>query len=265
MGFVKTPEELLKLKLETHNFYDAEIVSTYWETKPEIVKSLLPPPLKPAKHPVACALISNYPKSNIGISYHEGALFIFAEYGGITGMYCLSMPVDNDVAMIGGREIFGYPKKMAKVQFEKKEKDFKGSAERLGVKFFEIQAELNNKPNAKDFLKIGMDLGLNPAKPASITYNYKYFPSPKYTGLDYNPRLIKEEITMQSSELLLGEANIKLNPSEDDPWYEVEIERILGCIYIKTNTQLQPGDVVAEVDSEKFLPYSFMKVDRYEK
>ncbi len=30
-------------------------------------------------------------------------------------MYCLSMPVDDDMAMAGGREAFGYPKKMAEV------------------------------------------------------------------------------------------------------------------------------------------------------
>ena len=265
MGFVKTPEELLKLKRSSFDFYDAEFLSTYWETKPEIIKKLLPPPLKPATHPVACAMIAEYPRTNFGVSYREGALFLFAEYDNVTGMFCLAMPVDNDQAMIGGREVFGYPKKMSNIHFEKKDKHFEGSVQRHGIKYIEIQAELNNKPNAKDFLKIGLDLGLNPAKPGSVTYNYKYFRSPKYEGFDYNPRLIREEITMQSSELALGDVEIKLNPSEDDPWYEVEIERVLGCLYLKTNSQMQPGEVVAEVDGSKFEPYSFMKLDRYDK
>ena len=265
MGFVKTPEELLKLQRSSFDFYDAEFLSTYWETKPEIIKKLLPPPLKPAKHPVACAMIAEYPRTNFGVSYREGALFLFADYDNVTGMYCLAMPVDNDMAMIGGREVFGYPKKMSNIHFEKKDKHFEGSVERHGIKYIEIKAELNNKPNAKDFLKLGMDLGLNPAKPGSITYNYKFFRSPKYEGFDYNPRLIREEITMQSSELALGEVDIKLNPSEDDPWYEVEIVRVLGCLYLKTNSQMQPGDVVAEVDPNQFEPYAFMKLDRYEK
>lgn len=265
MGFIKTPEELMKIKRSSFDFYDAEFLSTYWETKPEIIKKLLPPPLKPAKHPVACAMIAEYPKTNFGVSYREGALFLFAEYGNVTGMFCLAMPVDNDQAMIGGRETFGYPKKMSNIHFEKKGKQFKGSVERLGIKFVEIQAELNNKTNDKDFLKLGMDLGLNPAKPGTITYNYKYFFSPTYEGFDFNPRLIRETITMQSRELVLGKADVKLSPSEDDPWYEVEVEKVLGCVYLKTNSQMQPGEVVAEVDSEKFLPYSFMKIDRYEK
>jgi len=265
MGFVKTPEELKKLQLNSFDFYDAEFVSMYWETKPEIVERLLPPPLKPAKYPVACAFIANYPRTNFGISYREGALFLFAEFDNITGMYCLAMPVDNDMALIAGREVFGYPKKMSNIHFEKKETKFEGWVERHGIKYFEAKVDLNNKPNAKDFLKIGMELGLNPGKPASTTYNFKYFKTPKYEGLDYNPRLIREEITMQSSEIALGEVEIKLNHSDDDPWDEVEIERILGCLYLKTNSQMQPGEIVAEVESEKFEPYSYMKIDRYEK
>ena len=265
MGFVKTPEELIKLKRNSFDFYDAEFVLMYWETKPEIVKRLLPPPLKPAKYPVACAFIANYPRTNFGVSYREGALFLFAEFDNITGMYCLAMPVDNDMAMIGGREVFGYPKKMSTIHFEKKEKKFEGWVERHGVKYIEVKADLNNKTNAEDFLKIRMELGLNPAKPASTTYNFKYFISPKYEKFDYNPRLIREEITMQSSEMALGDVEIMLNHSDDDPWDEVEIERILGCLYLKTNSQMQPGEIVAEVDSEKFEPYAYMKIDRFEK
>jgi acetoacetate decarboxylase len=265
MGFIKTAEELSQLARKSFDFYDAEFLSMYWETKPEIVKNLLPPPLKPAKHPVACAMIAHYPKTNFGVTYNEGALFLFAEYGGVTGMFCLAMPVDNDMAMIGGREVFGYPKKMSNIQFEKKDKKFEGWVERHGIKYIEVKANLNNKTNEKDFLKIGMELGLNPAKPATITYNFKYFISPLYDGFDYNPRLIREEITMQSKEMSLGEVEIKLNPSEDDPWYEVEIEKVLGCLYLKTNSQMQPGEVVAEVEPAKFLQYSFMKVDRYNK
>ena len=70
---------------------------------------------------------------------------------------------------------------------------------------------------------------------------------------------------MQSSEMALGELEIKLNHSDDDTWDEVEIERILGCLYLKTDSQMQPGEIVAEVESEKFEPYSYMKIDRYEK
>jgi len=47
MGFKKTAEELALIYRETYDFYDAEMLTVFWETQPEIVKRLLPPPLKP--------------------------------------------------------------------------------------------------------------------------------------------------------------------------------------------------------------------------
>ena len=87
--------------------------------------------------------------------------------------------------------------------------------------------------------------------------------SPLYDGFDYKPRLVREEITMQASEFVMGEAEVILNESEFDPWSEVVVERILGCIYLKCNSQMQPGKVVAEIEQEKFKPYSYMKIDPY--
>ena len=263
MGFVKTPKELEELRRTSFDFYDAEFLAVFWETKPEIVEQLLPPPLKPVKHPVVQAIIANYPKTNFGVIYKEAALFLFGEYDGVIGIYCLAMPVDNDMALIGGREIFGYPKKISNIHFKRENKEFEGWVERHGIQFFELKAKLNNKPNAKDAMKILLDLGLDPKKPGSITYNYKYFMSPLYKGFDYNPRLVREEITIQASEYIMGEVEVKLNESEYDPWSEVEVERVLGCIYLKGNSQMQPGEIVAEIDQDKFEPYSYMKLDPY--
>jgi acetoacetate decarboxylase len=263
MGFIKTPNELGELKRTSFDFYDADFLAIYWETKPEILQKLLPPPLKPTKHPVANIFIANYPRTNFGVTYKEAALLLFAEYDNIIGSYCLAMPVDNDMALIGGRELFGYPKKMSNILFKKENKNFEGWVERHGIKFIEASAKLNNKTNAKDALKILLELGLDPSKPGATIYNYKYFMSPKYEGFDYNPRLIREEITMQASEFILGEAELKLRESKYDPWNEVEVERILGCAYLHCNSQMQPGGVVAEIEQEKFEPYAYMKIDPY--
>ena len=263
MGFKKTPDELKNLERTSFNFYDAEFFAVYWETKPEIIENLLPPPLKPTKHPIAQAFVANYPKTNFGVVYKEAALFLYAEYEGIIGMYCLAMPVDNDMAMIGGRELFGYPKKMSNIYFHHEDKKTEGWVERHNQRYFEVKLEGNNKLNDKNALSILMDLGLNPQKPGTTTYNYKFFRSPQYTSFDYNPRLIREEITMQASELQMGTAQITINDSEYDPWSEVEIVKILGGIYLRTNSQMQPGEVVAEISYEEFEPYSFYKIDPF--
>ena len=119
MGFVKTVEEISEKYQPNGEFYDAEVLTVYFETKSEVVERLLPPPLKPAALPIGAAFVANYPKTNFGVTYLESALFLLAQHNGEEGAYCLSMPVTNDIALILGREVFGYPKKMAEIGFER--------------------------------------------------------------------------------------------------------------------------------------------------
>ena len=44
MGFVKTLEEISEKYRVKGEFYNAEVLTVYFETKPEIVERLLPPP-----------------------------------------------------------------------------------------------------------------------------------------------------------------------------------------------------------------------------
>lgn len=264
MSYVKSNEDIEQnFNMESGDFYNAEMLVAYWETKKEIVEKLLPPPLKPAKFPVASAFVANYPKTNFGVSYKEAALFIFAEFEGVIGMFCLSMPVDNDIAMILGRETFGYPKKFATMHIKREGDSVEGWFERHGVRVFEASAKLTNKPNTEDAMKILLQLGLNPTKPNSTVYNFKYFQAPDLNSFDYNPRLMREEITMKPSSMNIGEAKVKLNPSKDDPWSEVEVVRELGAIYLVSDNSMRPGKIVAETDPESFRPYAYMKLDRF--
>jgi hypothetical protein len=45
MGFVKSFDEIMANTRATVDFYDTEMLMVFWETKPEIVAKLLPPPL----------------------------------------------------------------------------------------------------------------------------------------------------------------------------------------------------------------------------
>ena len=135
MGFVKTMQELMANARTTADFYDAEMLAVFWETKPEIVARLLPPPLEPAEYPIAMAFVANYPRTNFDVTYHESALFLNAVYQGEEGKYCLAMPVTNDMAMALGREIYGYPKKIGQIHLSRSADKVEGWAERHGIRF----------------------------------------------------------------------------------------------------------------------------------
>lgn len=259
MGFIKSLEEIAKKYQQTAQFFDAEMLTVYFETKPEIVKQLLPPPLNPGPMPVAGVFVANYPKTNFGVTYSESALFLQAEFDGEEGAYCLAMPVTDDMALILGREVFGYPKKLANISLEREGQEVKGWTERRGTRFLEVRAKLTGTFNDEAAQKMMLEnMG---TEPDLVVFNFKYFPSPERTGFDYNPRLVKEVVQIRPTSLQMGEAELVLHPSDHDPWADVEVVRVLGAVYTIGNNTMLPGSVVAEVDQIQFAPYAFMKLD----
>ena len=258
MGFVKSQEELAKLAREKLEFYDAEMLLVMWETKAEIVRRLLPPPLKPAARPLATAFVAHYPKTNFSPPYHEGALFLRAEFGGIEGNYCLAMPLTGDMAMAGGRERFGYPKKLAKVLFKRSGDRVRGSVERHGVRFFTASAKLVGKTNTDEFQNIIMG---ETTGEGAISYNFKHFGAPDLKSFDYPPRLVRERTIFRPNVAEWAEVKVTLQHSEHDPWSEVEIVRLLGSVYMVGHNTMLPAQVVAETDAASFAPYAFLKWD----
>lgn len=259
MGFVKTVEEISEKYQPNGEFYDAEVLTVYFETKSEVVERLLPPPLKPAALPIGAAFVANYPNTNFGVTYLESALFLLAQHNGEEGAYCLSMPVTNDIALILGREVFGYPKKMAEIGFEREGDDIRGWTERHGTRFFEVKARLNGKFNDVGVQQLMADE--IESNPDVTVYNFKYFPAPEREGFDYNPRLVKEVVKRKNKSVEMGEAELILQPSEHDPWIDVEIVRVYGAIYTVGDNTMLPGSVIAEADQAEFTPFAFMKLD----
>jgi acetoacetate decarboxylase len=259
-SFIKNPNDILKYSSIPTTFYDAEILTVYWETKPEIIERILPPPLKPAKRPMVHAFVANYPRTNFCPAYREAAIFILADFNGELGTYCLSMPISDGMAMGLGREIYGFPKKMAEIGFKKGGDIVEGTVSRHGIEFFTIKAKLNGKLNAEDGQKIITD---NYGEGLPI-FNFKYSKSADGSGFDLNPLLIKQGTTSDTKVLKTGEFEMNLNASPHDPWSELEVVKMLGCVYTVGTSVLLRGKVLAEVDPTAFIPYSYLRWDWWE-
>lgn len=134
-SFVKSLADIRQYGGKPTTFYDAEMLTVYWETKPEIIERLLPKPLKPAGRPLVNAFIADYPATNFCPPYREAGLFVLADYNGELGNYCLSMPITSDIGMAMGREVCGLPKKMADVRMQVEGDSISGSIGRQGIDF----------------------------------------------------------------------------------------------------------------------------------
>ncbi|MHA1129373.1 MAG: acetoacetate decarboxylase family protein [Candidatus Helarchaeota archaeon] len=266
MSFKRSMDEIRTKREQLRNsvFKGAEMLTVLWETRPEIIERILPPPLEPAERPIVRAFVAYYPSTNQGKPYYESDLFLLVKHQGEYGNYHLAMHVDDDRALIGGREICGFPKKIAQIGLEREGSDIKAWSERLGTRNIEIHAKLTGKFNSSEFPEIMKQFKMMPSrKRGNISYNFKYFPSPDKTGFDYPPRLVRQETLIHPITMEMGEAQISVNSSVHDPWGELEIVQVLGALYLKTDNTMLPGKVVAEVDSETFLPYSYIKWDWY--
>jgi acetoacetate decarboxylase len=261
MGFVKSFQEIMANVKTTADFYDAEMLSVFWETKPEIVAKLLPPPLKPAEYPMAMAFVANYPRTNFDVTYRETALFLRAVYEGEEGNYCLAMPVTNDMAMVGGREFYGFPKKIADIHFQKNGDSMEGWTERRGVRYMEIRAKLTGKCNDPEAEKRLTSQIKEDGSLTGLSYTYRFYPTPQGGPMEYNPWLIRQETVLRPKTIQFGEGEIILKHSDYDPWAEVEIVKMLGAVYMVGDNSMQPGKAVAGVDPMQFAPYAFIKMD----
>ena len=106
-SFIKTMEQLQQTAGGKTIFFDARMLTVYWETKPEIIEKILPKCLKPGPVPLVNAFIADYPRTSFCPPYKEAGIFVLAEKDGVLGNYCLDMPITDGMAMAMGREICG--------------------------------------------------------------------------------------------------------------------------------------------------------------
>jgi len=263
MGFVKTRDELPRpgARLKRLECFGAHTLFVFWETRPDIIARLLPPPLQPWSLPLAAACVAHFPETNFCPGYRAGGLFLQAEFDGVPGMYCLAMPVDGDMAMAAGREVYGYPTKMAQIQFHQHGNVLFSGISRHGQRFFHVTARLNHgsvEEPARAVIEAGLAFDDDAG---SSVYLFKHFLAPDGLGFDYPPRLIRQNNVLRPQTVQWASAELALLPSDGDPWHEVEIVRVVGGVYVVGNTTMLEGKVVAEVDPAAFMPYAWSKWD----
>jgi acetoacetate decarboxylase len=250
MGWVKSPAELDKyFSYRIREFKDARILGVMFETRPDIVRDVLPPPLEPLEQPSGLMFIAEYPETNLGPGYREAALFLHCSYKGENGTYCLSMPIDSEPARLhNGRDIYGFPKKMADIHLERQGNSVVGWVERFGIRFVEIRADLPDS--------------LPELPPTGPTFLFKAMPAADLTpGFDGPVFLVRQQTEIKMKSLDIGAAEITYQKSDYDPWADIVLEKVLMAFYLVSDNTMMPGKVLAEVDSATYLPYSFKALD----
>ena len=252
MQLVRTPDGLQKRRGKFADgglLGDVNMVIVFFKTDPEIVKQVIPPPLKPGPEPLGHAYVAEFQKTNFGIKYNEAALFLQAQYKDEIGNYCLAMPVDNDMAMVAGREVYGYPKKIAEsITLSRIDNHVQGTCIRHGIPIIEVSADLQ-APFPEKF-------------EGSPDFLLKAFPSIDQLRVDDLPRLLRVQHKQEYGSIEIGTGTLTLNKSSNDPLHEIPVQEVTMAAYTtNTNIWMRPATVLEELTPEECLPYIFTKFD----
>lgn len=77
----------------------------------------LPPGVSLARPAIATVFAARFPETSFGSVYDEAGIFFHVRRRLRDAVFCPWMVVTDDVALIVGRELCGYPKKLARVTF----------------------------------------------------------------------------------------------------------------------------------------------------
>ena len=95
-----------------YRFYNREFLVISYRTDPELLRRIVPEPLEPAGDIVKYEFIRMPDSTGFG-DYTETGQVIPVTYQGQPGSYVHSMYLDDEGPIAGGREIWGFPKKLA--------------------------------------------------------------------------------------------------------------------------------------------------------
>ena len=119
-------------------YRDALAMTISYETDADAAAALVPEGVEVPRPAMAGLIVAHYPKSTFG-RYNEAILTVQCRHEGIDYMYIPHIVVDTVPPLAGGREIWGFPKKLASIGLEGDAELVRGAVERpVGVRLVTV-------------------------------------------------------------------------------------------------------------------------------
>ena len=219
-----------------------------YETDPGLIEQVLPPPLRATAQPIVKISIATVTLDRPGVPvFGAGTFGVQCEHDGLIGFYPLLMPMTTEQSVIGGRETFGEPKKLAQISLDRDGDDLVGTVARMGTTIIELRGLVTGE--------------VEPPEPLVRTDFYlKFLRDPGGGGFDAPPSLVHchRNETNRKRETVEGE--IILRDSPFDPVADLPVRRILEMSLSERQSQ-QRGEIVATLDPASIVPYAHQRYD----
>ena len=212
---------------------DMRVQLVVYETDIENVRRVIPEPLE-ARTNIVIAWISEFELGTTQGGFKEAAIYVQVEHEGVEGDYEPFLYVNSHLPLTGGREIWGFQKKMAEIGLHHEHEAVRGQVDRLGHQIIktlvvpEDQTTMDEVPWSENGV-----------------YSLKYIPGaeegePPLRQLILTPG----EFTAHKGKLFGGRASITYERSEIDPTYLLEPKRIIKGFFGQGDLYLPLGKIV---------------------
>jgi acetoacetate decarboxylase len=214
-----------------YEYRDSPNLLVQFETDAQVLRSLVPKPLTPNKENHMFVSVTDFMSSGFG-RYYEAHIFTRATFEGRLVNYSIYLILDNDVAICGGREIWGFPKKLGRLEMGMTDDVARGSAERGGITLIKAAVHLAEFAKPEDLS----------GSPEWITR--KTIPSVSLNSPPDVDQLTTTVLTnIKVREVYKGPATLEFGESPADRLCDIPVEKVLGGFYYRADMTLPDGAV----------------------
>jgi acetoacetate decarboxylase len=244
----RTPEQLANREVQATKVgaWATSLVARY-ETDPEVIAAVLPPPIEPGAQPIVKVTIATVDLGRPGLPpFGAGSFSVAARHEGTDGYYALLMPMTTEQSVIGGRETFGEPKKLGDVTLDRDGNRLAGKIARLGTTIIEINGTVGDTVAIPDATR--------------IDFYFKFLPAPDGKGFDDEASLVycHRDETTREAQTVNGE--LTLRESRFDPVADLPVRRVVDITLAERRSE-QRGEIVGRVPAEWLIPYAHQRYD----
>ena len=208
-------------------------INILFKTTPETIRRLVPTPLVPNPDSLLFIYIGQF---NVVepqlLSYMEAGIGAPVSFSDTAGQYAICLYLDKTVAIVPGREIYGWPKKDAEISFTEQNEKISARVVREGVRLIDATVHRSER------------IDPIPERPAAPWFNLKLIPSVKKNAPPDVMQLTSTLMESETKELYTGSATLKLGSSISDPLEDIPILEILEAKYVTDDFSLGYGDVI---------------------
>ena len=200
---------------------------------------MIPDSVELADPPTAGLVFASYPSSNLG-PYNEVVLFLDVVFKGRPLQFGAFLYVTSDAAMASGREMGGYPKKIARIEFLGGSDQTAAMERPAGLRICTgtMRPEVRQLPPA------------GPQKSAaaspSTVLNYltlRLIPSPQLNQPPTVLELLETKWTVEPSEVWTGPGSCQFTGASDlDPLHWAPVVKPIVCELIKGDIRVDQND-----------------------